>query len=113
MELFKTSRKGGLGEQDPSILKLQKERSSLAASMKSINDVIRLVRFYKIYSIILSNAMRLVVIYASLLFSQAFETRNALTSQRTTLSGVTGGLHGLSGAILHRFRLYRLSSIII
>lgn len=68
MELFKTSRKGGLGEQDPSILKLQKERSSLAASMKSINDVI----------------------------SQAFETRNALTSQRTTLSGVTGGLHGLS-----------------
>jgi hypothetical protein len=62
MELFKTSRKGGPGEQDPSILKLQKERSSLAASMKSINDVIRLVCFYILCSIISSNAMRVVVI---------------------------------------------------
>jgi len=41
MELFKTSKNGGQEEQDPSMLKLQKERSSLAASMKSINDVIR------------------------------------------------------------------------
>ena len=41
MELFKTSKKGGTDEQDSSVAKLLKERSSIAASMKSINDVIR------------------------------------------------------------------------
>jgi hypothetical protein len=47
MSLFHqhTSSKGGAGgegsEQDSSVAKLLRERSSIAASMKSINDVIR------------------------------------------------------------------------
>ena len=41
MELFKSSKKIGSEEQDSSVAKLLKERSSIAASMKSINDVIR------------------------------------------------------------------------
>ena len=41
MELFKSSKKLGADEQDSSFAKLMKERSTIAASMKSINDVIR------------------------------------------------------------------------
>ena len=41
MELFKSSKNGTHGEEDSSIAKLLRERSSIAASMKSINDVIR------------------------------------------------------------------------
>ena len=41
MELFKSSKKGNSNEQDSSVQKLLKERNSIAASMKSINDVIR------------------------------------------------------------------------
>ena len=42
MNLFKGSAtRGGEKEQDNAVQKLLKERSSIAASMKSINDVIR------------------------------------------------------------------------
>lgn len=72
MELFASSKKVGEGkEQDSSVAKLMKERSSIAASMKSINDVI----------------------------SQAFETRNSLGSQRATLTGANSGLTGLGANI--------------
>jgi Golgi SNAP receptor complex protein 1 len=55
------------GEQDSSVAKLLRERSSIAQSMRSINDVI----------------------------NQAFETKNSLTGQRHTLGGAAGGLKGL------------------
>jgi len=71
MELFKPSKNGSNGDEDSSVAKLLRERSSIAASMKSINDVI----------------------------SQAFETKAALTNQRNTLSGAAGGLSGLTANI--------------
>lgn len=57
------------GEQDSSVAKLLRERSSIAQSMRSINDVI----------------------------NQAFETKNSLAGQRHTLGGAAGGLKGLVG----------------
>ena len=58
MNLFKGSNKrGSEKEQDHAVQKLMKERNSIAASMKSINDVIRLFRIsftqYVLISIIL------------------------------------------------------------
>lgn len=61
----------GSEEQDSSVAKLLKERSSIAASMKSINDVI----------------------------SQAFETRTSLGNQRSSLAGAASGLQGLGANI--------------
>lgn len=72
MNLFKGSNKrGSEKEQDHAVQKLMKERNSIAASMKSINDVI----------------------------SQAFETRNTLGSQRSSLSGANSGLAGIASNI--------------
>ena len=46
MELFASSKKvASDGKEDSSVAKLLKERSSIAASMKSINDVIRYVQY--------------------------------------------------------------------
>lgn len=56
---------------DSSVEKLLKERSSVAASLKSINDVI----------------------------SQAFETRGTLGSQRNSLNGAVSGLSSLSANV--------------
>jgi hypothetical protein len=41
MELMQSSKNLHKDEQDSSVSKLLKEKSSIAASMKSINDVIR------------------------------------------------------------------------
>lgn len=75
MNLFKSSngkKSGGYEkEQDTAVQKLLKERNSIAASMKSINDVI----------------------------SQAFETRGTLGSQRASLTGASGGLAGIASNI--------------
>ena len=68
MELFHSSKSTPMEEQDSSMAKLLRERSGIAASMKSINDVI----------------------------SQAFDTKSALGSQRTLLSGAGSGLSSLS-----------------
>jgi hypothetical protein len=43
VELFQSSKKQHEDQHDSSVEKLLKERSSVAASLKSINDVIRLV----------------------------------------------------------------------
>mmetsp|Transcript_13394 Transcript_13394/g.18349 ORF Transcript_13394/g.18349 Transcript_13394/m.18349 type:complete len:202 (-) Transcript_13394:311-916(-) len=69
MELFQSSKNLHKDDQDSSVAKLLRERNSIAASMKSINDVI----------------------------SQAFETKNALLGQRSSLSGSASGLNNLSG----------------
>ena len=69
MELFHSSKNLHMDEQDSSVAKLLRERSSIAASMKSINDVI----------------------------AQAFDTKSALSSQRSTLASAAGGLSGLAG----------------
>ena len=41
MELFQTSKKLHADDQDSSVAKILRERSTIAASMRSINDVIR------------------------------------------------------------------------
>lgn len=71
MELFQSSKNLHMDEQDSSVAKLLRERSSIQASMKSINDVI----------------------------SQAFETKNALLGQRNSLTGSAGGLTGLAANV--------------
>lgn len=71
MELFQSSKKMHESQEDSSVAKLLRERNTIAASMKSINDVI----------------------------SQAFETRNALSAQRSTLTGAGGGLQGLAANV--------------
>jgi len=71
MELFQSSKKLHADQEDSSVAKLLRERNTIAASMKSINDVI----------------------------SQAFETRNSLTLQRNTLGGASSGLTGLAANV--------------
>eukprot|EP01041_Mallomonas_annulata_P004096 gene4096-8144_t len=71
MELFQSSKKMHENQEDSSVAKLLRERNTIAASMKSINDVI----------------------------SQAFHTRDTLNSQRSTLTGSAGGLTGLAANI--------------
>lgn len=71
MELFQSSKNLNSNEQDSSVAKLLRERSSIQASMKSINDVI----------------------------SQAFEAKNALLGQRNSLTGAAGGLTGLAANV--------------
>lgn len=74
VELFMNSSSAGKDSNDQgdsSMAKLLRERNSIAASMKSINDVI----------------------------SQAFETKNALLGQRNTLSGSNSGLNNLSANV--------------
>jgi Golgi SNAP receptor complex protein 1 len=71
MELFHTSKKMHAGEEDSSMAKLLRERSGIAASMKSIHDII----------------------------SQAFETKETLGSQRSSMSGATGGLSTLTANV--------------
>jgi len=68
MELFHSSKSTPMDEQDSSMAKLLRERSGIAASMKSINDVI----------------------------TQAFDTKSALSSQRDRLSASASGLGGLA-----------------
>ena len=71
MELFHSSKNLRIDEQDSSVAKLLRERSSIAASMKSINDVI----------------------------AQAFDTKSVLSNQRSVLASAAGGLSGLAGSI--------------
>lgn len=71
MELFQTSKNLHQNEKDSSIAKLLRERSSIAASMKSINDVL----------------------------SQAFETKSNLANQRSTLLGSSIGLNNISANV--------------
>mmetsp|Transcript_14734 Transcript_14734/g.24432 ORF Transcript_14734/g.24432 Transcript_14734/m.24432 type:complete len:235 (+) Transcript_14734:74-778(+) len=72
MELMQSSSRAAHGDgQDSSISKLLREKTSIAASMKSINDVI----------------------------SQAFETKTALSSQRSSLAGSSGGLASLTANV--------------
>ena len=70
MELFNSSKLNRGDDQDSAVAKLLRERSSIAASMRSINEVI----------------------------AQAFETRSTLSNQRGTLSGANSGLSGLTGS---------------
>lgn len=71
MELFQSSKKQHAEEHDSSVAKLLRERSSIAASLRSVNDII----------------------------SEAWETRSSLTSQRSSLMGASGGLSGLSARV--------------
>ena len=71
MELFQSSKNLHSDDQDSSVAKLLRERSSIAASMRSINDVI----------------------------SQAFETKSSLMSQRGTIIGSSGGLTNLGANV--------------
>lgn len=71
LELFQSSKKLHADQEDSSVAKLLRERTTIAASMKSINEVI----------------------------SQAFETRNSLSSQRSTLAGASSGLSGLAANV--------------
>jgi Golgi SNAP receptor complex protein 1 len=71
MELFQSSKALHSDEPDSSIAKILRERNSIAASMRSINDVI----------------------------SQAFEAKNTLLNQRSTLTGTTGGLSTLAANV--------------
>jgi Golgi SNAP receptor complex protein 1 len=70
MELFKSSKLNGNKSEDSAVSKLLRERSSIAASMKSINDMI----------------------------SQAFNAKESLTSQRSTLGNASGGLSNISSS---------------
>jgi len=74
IELFQSSNKLHMtngGAQDSSVAKLLRERSSIAASMKSINDVI----------------------------AQAWDTKNSLLGQRSTLQGSHSGISGLAAQV--------------
>eukprot|EP00602_Paraphysomonas_sp_CaronLab_P000515 CAMPEP_0185019638 /NCGR_PEP_ID=MMETSP1103-20130426/2256_1 /TAXON_ID=36769 /ORGANISM="Paraphysomonas bandaiensis, Strain Caron Lab Isolate" /LENGTH=223 /DNA_ID=CAMNT_0027550065 /DNA_START=38 /DNA_END=706 /DNA_ORIENTATION=- len=71
MELFQSSKKLHAEQHDSSVAKLLRERSSIAASLKSVNDII----------------------------SEAFDTRSSLASQRSSLSGASGNLSGLSAKV--------------
>jgi hypothetical protein len=57
MELFQRSGAGGSGGSgkgpagDPAVDRLLKERSSVAASLRSINDVIRFVSSFAVFSL--------------------------------------------------------------
>jgi len=68
IELMQSTKKNGSDEKESSMTKLLREKMGIAASMKSINEVI----------------------------SQAFETKNALTNQRGTLSNSSGSVTNLS-----------------
>ena len=69
MELMQNAKIPKSDESDSSVAKLLREKLSIAASMKSINEVI----------------------------SQAFETKNSLSSQRNSLGNSTSTLTNLSG----------------
>lgn len=71
MELMNSSRKLSSEEKDSSMSKLLKEKMSIAASMRSINEVL----------------------------SQAFETKNSLLSQRSSLSNASGGLGNITNSV--------------
>lgn len=71
MELFNSSKKMHADDNDSSVAKLLRERNSIAASLRSVNDII----------------------------SEAWETRSSLSSQRSTLLGASGGLAGLSARV--------------
>jgi Golgi SNAP receptor complex protein 1 len=71
MELMQSSRSLRSDNPDSSVAKLLREKLSIAASMRSINEVI----------------------------SQAFEAKSTLSSQRTSLSNSTGGLSTLGSSM--------------
>ena len=71
MELFQTSKNLHGEEMDSSMAKILRERSTIAASMKSINDVI----------------------------SQAFEARSSLLGQRASIASASSGLGGLTANV--------------
>eukprot|EP01039_Chlorochromonas_danica_P005109 gene5109-5615_t len=71
MELMQSSRSLRGEQSDSSVAKLLKEKLSIAASMRSINEVI----------------------------SQAFETKNTLSNQRGSLTNSSGGLGSLSNSM--------------
>jgi hypothetical protein len=52
MELFQSSKNLHVDEQDSSVAKLLRERSSIAQSMKSINEVIRYFILFIVYIIL-------------------------------------------------------------
>ncbi len=71
MELFQSSKNLHGEDMDSSVAKILRERSTIAASMKSINDVI----------------------------SQAFEARSSLLGQRASISSASSGLGGLTANV--------------
>lgn len=71
MELMQNSKTMKSDDQDSSVAKLLREKMSIAASMKSINEVI----------------------------SQAFETKSSLNSQRNMLGRATSGLTNISSNV--------------
>ncbi len=68
LELFKSSKLSRSDAEDSAVSRLLRERNSIAASMRSINDMI----------------------------SQAFSARDALGSQRAALGNATSGLSNIS-----------------
>lgn len=71
MELMHSSQNRNKEDQDSSVAKLLREKGGIAASMKSINDVI----------------------------SQAFETKSNLVGQRNSLLGSSSGLANLTANV--------------
>jgi len=71
MDLFASSKKLQGNDGDSSVDKLLRERSSIAASMRSINDVI----------------------------SQAFDAKNSLLGQRSTLGGANSSLGSITANV--------------
>lgn len=71
MELMQSSQSLRNEHPDSSVAKLLREKLSIAASMRSINEVI----------------------------SQAWEAKSSLTSQRASLTNATGGLSSIGGSM--------------
>lgn len=100
MNLFKGSNKrGSEKEQDHAVQKLLKERNSIAASMRSINDVIRWICFTNLWNQVSIKLNAIIFLITFHNFSQAFETRNTLGSQRSSLTGANSGLAGIASNI--------------
>lgn len=96
VDLFQTAGKGPRGEGEDSLMaKLLREKGGLQSSLRSINEVISfatslLTRFYFILFLYTS-----LICVHTMCRSQAFETRNSLASQRSSLQGSSGGITGL------------------
>lgn len=92
MELMQSSRNLHKDDQESSMAKLARENSTIADSMRNINNLIRWVLLYLIFNICWSN---------NIVFncSQAFETKSALQNQRATLGGSSGTLNNVTANV--------------
>lgn len=93
MELLNNNRKFLHEEKDSSMSKLLKEKMSIAASMRSINEVLRYPSSQRIVFFVHFTHNRIS------LCSQAFETKGSLLSQRNSLSNASGGLGNITNSV--------------